>query len=310
MPIDLQLSYTPITDLPEDPKIPVELSLTDHRRFVEQSGLVDLVTQMVIDPFEETLKGEDRKTFQFGGITINRSPSSKTNVSWSKIQENLDQYLTIRADDARAEKTEGVEKVEGLGYCLPATDLIRYIEKLREDNTSESNSIGLSWPKPKLVTPLRNLTIQGNINYAKPNKHTAQIVQDAKRFKSGVEKEVTEKYKRIQKRWLEQQTGFSEKNIPPENVDQEVTPTKIWKRLGNNVYTVANIVRENRTKYGESIKTLVEELNELVRGGTIEGYRCSRTAKGVLVNIKTVQERLGKLYKNNTSANVRYEMFP
>jgi len=310
MPIDLELIYKPLSELPADPSTPVELSLGDHRKLVEQSGLVDLVNQVVIDPFEETLKSRNKDEFNFGELRIGRKVIKRKDTSWKEVQQGLDNYLSVRADDARAGNTEGVLHVEGVGYCMPAADIVIYVEKLEKDNTSPSESARLSWPKPGIAAPTRRLFVPGRLNYSKPSNETAAVVQEARIFRSGVEKEVIERYKQIQKRWLQQQTGFDENNIPPVELDTEQTPTKIWRRLGPNVYTVVNIVREERTAYAEAIKTFVGELKELAVGRAIEGYRCSRSGQTVLVNIKTAKDRLEKIYADNKSLNVRYEMSP
>lgn len=305
--IPLNLAYEPITPLLDDRSVPVNVSLEDYNRYMQHTGLAAMVENLVISPFEEELKKRDLGQHTFGTITITVKRSPKPSTSWEKINAQLESFLELRADDARAATMEDVRLIEGVGYCMPVQDVVKQIEDNISKYTSISHPTVLYWPQAKKdEQPVREILIPTPAQYKSLTEANARMVLHAKRFGSGLEKEVKTRFKDTLKRWMWQQTGYDEDNIPA----KEDSPVTRWQQIGPYTYMVVNAVREDRPEYQKVIGIVLTDLKSLEEGERTEGYRYSRKEGRPLINIKSVRDRLVELYKENTPARLRQEITP
>ncbi|MFA5174146.1 MAG: hypothetical protein WC438_03115 [Candidatus Pacearchaeota archaeon] len=296
----IRLSYQPLNIQGS------EITEQDYTNYLILPKQAEIARAIAISPFEDKMKESSKDTFDFGDFKVTKKPQQRTITSWEKAYDALLKFLEVRADDSRAYNMDGLGLFDGIGYCILTKDLKDFIEKETKNNSSTSEFPLLYWPRMKKGEEFPHSIIFPEINYSKINPETGQLVLKAKRFASGLEKEVTEPFKEANKQWFEQETEYSMNKLPE-------TSEKIEREIAEGKYAFIQLVRENVPRYKEIIETLKAELQDLENNVPLQGYKVARDKKGTYVNIKNVYERLAKerLAKDNLiKVEGRYEIVP
>lgn len=295
---DIELSYVPCRTLDEKA----------YDLYLSQPSAAGIAKKVVIAPFEDALKNSRRTSFDFGSFELKKSEPRNPSVSWKAVYESVIEFLSIRADDSRAAQFEELRKFEGVGYCILIDSLIDFIEKRVKENESPGSS-SLVWPKKQEGLYVRELVIPDR-DYSEITGENAAIALGAKRFCSCLEEEVSGAFKDAVKTWFERETGRSMEKLP----EKEESPLRRTYKITKGKYLFVALVREDATKYGKIIaEKLIPELELLLAGGTVEGYKTKKEDDEVFVNIKTVNDRLSeeRLRKDKlVKPEGRYEIVP
>ncbi|MDD5192380.1 MAG: hypothetical protein PHH54_01855 [Candidatus Nanoarchaeia archaeon] len=295
--MEIELAYSPIS-----PRINEQ----DFDAYLHQPGRADIARKIAIEPLEETMKDTDKEVFQFGDFKVSRSLQGSPKVSWERVYSSVLEFLKIRADDSRAFEMTGLKQFDGVGYCILVSDLNDFVNKQTEKNTLQSAYFQLFWPKMKKDEPFTREIVLPDRDYSKITEENARIVLAAKRFCSGLDKEVSKAFKEANQDWFSDETGYSMENLPEES-------TRRTRKIARGKYVFVNLVREEVPQYKEIISQLNAELSDLDAGNPLEGYKTKQTREGVYVNIKNVFDRLGmeRLEKDKfITSKGRYEIFP
>ena len=298
--MEIELSYTPLNP---------ELTERDFDLYLLQPGRIKVAEGVAISPLEKAMKSDSREVFEFPDFSVTRKDMKKTLVQWEKIYSHLLKFLEIRADDSRAAKMPGLQKFEGVGYCIAIPTLLDEIKKQQEKATSESGYPQLFWPKKKKdEEPVREILIPDR-NYSVITPENALVVLNAKKFCTSLETEVVRTFSQANQLWFEKETGYSKDNIPK----KEDSPLKRARKFARGKYAFVALVREEVPQYKEILGMLTAELEDLKNGVALEGYRTKQEKGNVYVNIKNVFERLSfnRIKKDGfVDVQARYEIVP
>ncbi len=263
---------------------------------------IKIMDALVIEPFNEKLKASDRDEWIFDDLRLKKLRKKQEYTKWKDVYNKLELFLEIRANDSRAKQLvgEGLKYFDGVGYCIAVTDVLNEFDKIKKQFTSISEWDQIEWPKPrKDEAPLRSLLIP-NRSYRQITEENARIVLACHRFKSCLKKEVLDRYELANKIWLDRQTGWSDKNIPP----ADVSPVERTRLIGEK-YIFVQLIREESPQYKDILTAFIDGLKK-----NNEEYRF-REENGILyVNIKNLRERLHALYDKSTKIGSRYVIVP
>lgn len=297
---NIELSYAPF--------VPNGSQVTDEAftRYCEQNGLGDIALKLV-SPIEEKLKSRGGSEIKVGSIVLSRTESSGTSTSWKGALDGLVGFLEVRADDARAEVTEGCTYVEGVGYCMSLEAWGNQIEKQIESNTKPTSGIKIGWPQFKKTTPsVRRIEVpyQGLRDV---NEESVRLAIAARHFEASIKRDLIDPFKEANKLWHMQETGYNgDQNIP----SKEESPIPRARRIAAGKYVLVQLVRVEDCEYKEVVSGLQEDQEELAEGKPVTGYRTTKMGERPLVNIKTVRDRMLALREEAASVKARYEIVP
>lgn len=297
---NIELSYAPF--IPNGDEVSDEA----FTRYCEQNGLGDLATKLVA-PIEEKLKARTGNEVRVGKITLARTEKSGTSTSWKGALDGLVGFLDVRADDARAEVTEGCTYVDGVGYCISVEDWRNQIEKQIEANTSPTRGVTIGWPKLKKTdASVRRVEIPYN-GLRNIDEESVRTAIAARHFRASLERDLIDPFKEANKAWHAKETGYDDDtNIPP----KENSPVPRARRIAAGKYVLVQLVRVEDCDYEGIVTTLQEEQEDLAEGKPVRGYRTTTVNDKPYVNMKTVQQRLGELRAEAEKVKARYEIIP
>lgn len=298
---NIELSYTPFVSNGSQ--------VTDEAftLYCEQSGLGDLVTKLVIDPIEERLKARRGEEVKIGKITLSRTEKSGTSTSWKGALEGIARFLEVRADDARAEVTEGCTYVEGVGYCMSLEAWGSQLEKQIETNTNPTSGVTIGWPQFKKTDPAVRRIEVPYTGLREVDEETVKLAIRARQFRSSLARELIDPFKEANKIWHVNETGYDDdKKIP----SKEASPIPRARQIARGKYVLVQLVRVEDCNYKEIIEGLQEDREELQEGKPVKGYRTKVMNDKPYVNIKTIQQRLGELRRDAENVKARYEIVP
>ncbi len=301
---EIVLSYKPI-------EVVEMLTEEMFSLYLQQPSLAKIAEAVAIEPFEEAVKKSRKDEFEFGDFVIKKTPRSRSDSRWKEIYNKLQTFIEIRADDSRAKTMESktLRQFNGIGYCISVDEVLNEIEKRIDEYTSKSSWMQVDWPRKKKDEEYPKTIQIPQRDYSLLNEENARIVLRAKRFCSGIEKEVVEAYKKSNKIWFEKETGYNDDDKIPK---KEESPVKKLRRIGDNRYILINLVREDVPDYKGIIATLKDELasikNKELR--LWESYRTAVDGEMIFVNIKKLAERVNELYNKSTGTEARYEIVP
>lgn len=278
----LEFSYKPL-------KLEKELGRHEYVEYNERGLDKDLIKFWTINPLEDKLKDTNRDEFKFGDMKVTRTVDPrKSSFSAEGVYNSLIEFLKTRADDSREFDMTGLKFLEGVGYCILINDLKNTINKLTKENTSYKKSVSLAWPRAKKGEELPTKIVIPQVNYSKITTENLEIVQNAKKFCSGIDKNVINPFKEFIINWFEEQTRYSKHKLP----SQEESPVKLLRDIEGGRYVGISLVRNEKPQYKEIIDNLTHELSDLENSVALEGYKTTKDNKGVYVNIKNVLDRL------------------
>lgn len=270
--VKMELEYRPI---PKEG----ELSYRNFDFYVIQKDLDEIVRAIIIGPFEEKLKSMERAEFNFGTFVVKRSIQKQTNLSWKKVYSHLLTFLDIRAIDSRRSRIKGLRKVEGVGYCIRFDELFEEIERAKKESTNISEYPVLNWPRKKKGEKFPRKIQFPRRNYSKKTEENAKICLQAKRFCSGLEKEVKDAYYFNNRAWFKEQTGFvwykerrmKDKSILPSKDESPVDRERDLGDTGRKIYIILS--RKEDPDYARIINDLIEDLEKIKKGQVVEHFR-------------------------------------
>lgn len=269
-----------------------DITKKDYISYIEGSEDTEVIELGFINPFEEALKKSRRDSFNFSDFQLIKSTQKRTSTSWQGIYSSLIEFLGLRAEDSRVFNMDGVKQFDGIGYCILIPDLKTFIEKKTKENTSKSDGVILNWPKmgKDEAYPREIRLPYAGVDYRIINDDNAKNVLMAKRFCSGLEKEVIKSFKEVNQEWFEEQTGFSKDKLPT----RDQSPVSIIRDIEDYRCIAISLIRKETPQYKEIISTLSTELQDLENGIAIKGYKVAQTKEGVYINIKNIDERLSE----------------
>lgn len=301
---EITLSYKPIE---------VGETLTEEMflLYLQQPSLARIAESIAIAPFEDSIKISRKDEFEFDGLVIKKSPRSRTDTRWKEVYNKLQTFVEIRADDSRAKTLESktLKQFNGIGYCIAVDEVLNEIEKRIDEYTSKSSWLQIDWPRKKGEEEYPRIIEIPPRDYSVINEENARIVLLAKRFCSGIEKEVVKAYKTFNKMWFERETGYNDKDKIPK---KEESPVKKIRKIGENKYILMNLVREDVPHYKGVIEILKADLESIKNKEQKlwEQYRTLNEGETAFVNIKKLNERINELYRESIKTEARYEIVP
>ncbi len=284
------------------------VNLAMYEQYLQQSFWPSQLEMLVTEPLDEAIKKSKKANFDFGGFEISVSHSTRSSKSWKEVYEKIKTFLEIRSDDSKAKGIKGLKYIEGIGYCISIEDVVKEIDDRVEEFTSTSSFPLVNWPKRKKSDePLRDIMVQ-DIDYSKISNETALISLNVRRFKSYLKEEVLDAYTKLNEVWMRQQTGYDREKLPP----KELSPIKRVRHVGDLMYIVINLVREDKPQYDDIIQALLSDLRAIKEGQKGLLWEIYRPTENGFVNIGRLEKRLESLYKDhrNIKSDVRYEISP
>lgn len=285
----------------------------NYTRYLTQPSLIKIVEEMVISPFEESLKRRNKTEFEFSDFTVKRSIQKRKNTSWKKVYTSLLSFLTIRAQDSRAYETEEFRHFDGIGYCISIDELEKETRNRIEQQTSISEFPILYWPRRKKGERIRDIIIP-DTDFRKINTENARICLSAKRFCKSLEEEVITAYKNANSSWMEKETGYSKEKIPP----RELSPIRRTRKIARGKYIFILHAREETPLYRDIITSLLSDLAHIKNGETLRAYKQTRFRRKRFVNITSILNRISieniyenpELFEKFIRLESRYEITP
>lgn len=268
----------------------LEESITsqDYIDYIERPGHTRIIQLWAIDPLEEAMKRSKREEFEFDDKKITKSFIKKQETSWKKVYDSLLDFLEIRADDSKAFNMDGVKPFEGIGYCILIPDLRAFTKNAEKNSISKSAYEQLNWPRMKKNESFPNEIALPEVDYKVVNEENLRNILIAKRFCSGLEKEVVEPFKEANIKWFERETSYSKDKLPT----TEQSPITIKRDIEEGRYIAISLIRAEKPQYQQIISHLNSELDDLENDVVLPGYKTKRTKEGAYVNIKNVKDRL------------------
>jgi len=303
---ELAFAYRPLRAEPKG-----EFSAAEFDYYMRVSKYPKIINALFLEPLHEKLMDSARDEFVFEGIKVTRSAINKSATRWETAYDTLKKYLDVRADDSRAKDLAGLQKFDGIGYCISVNDVLSAIDKFVEDATSKSSYMQLNWPRMKKGEkyPREIFVPTGKISIAKLDILKPALL--ARKFCTGIENEVIGAYYEANKLWFKEQTGYDKEN-PPAKDD---SPLSLPRQLGKGSYIAVKMERFQEPDYEAILSALRSDLLA-ISSGSEQGefwreYR-RKDAKGTLyVNIKRLKDKLDSLYEEKmTPAYGRYEIVP
>jgi len=301
--MEIKLSYTPLR------LVSGNISENDFDLYINQPKWGSVAKKITIEPFEESMKKEDREEFKLGDLTIRQKRQKKDTTSWQGVYDSLQEFLSVRALDSRAFEMEGLQFFDGLGYCILTKDLKDFVNGNIKENTTHSEFFQLYWPRMKKNENFPNEITLPDVDYNKITPLNASTVLKAKRFCKGLENEVTNAFKSANQEWFENQTGYNKEKLPV----KDDSPIRKTRMIAGNKPVFIQLVREEVPQYREIVDMLITELTDLESGVALEGYKVRRESGKTYINIKTLQDRFltNRLEKDNLiNVKGRYEIVP
>lgn len=286
-----------------------EISKPQYIEYNERGLEKNLIKFWTINPLEDKLKDTDKEIFKFGDQQVTRTVDpGKASFSAEGVYTSLIEFLKTRASDSREFDMTGLKFLEGVGYCILISDLKDTINKLTKENTSFKESISLRWPRAKKGEELPTKIVIPQVNYSKITPENLQIVQNAKKFCSGIDKYVIDPFKEINIAWFEKQTGYSKDKLPL----REESPIKLLRDIEGRRYVGISLKRNEKPQYKEIIDNLTHELGDLENGIALAGYKTTKDNRGVYINIKNVLSRIQEtgLKKDEIKIEGSYSIVP
>jgi len=299
----MKLDYVPV------PKYE-ELNYRSFDLYVVQKDLDKIVKAIIIEPFEETLKSREIDEFNFGEFVVKRNIQKQSNISWKNIYNHLLAFLDIRAIDSRRSRIKGLKKFEGVGYCIRFDELLGEIERVKKENTNYFEYPVLGWPRKKKGEKYPREIVFPKRNYSKKTDENAKLCLAAKRFCSGLEKEVKEAYYNNNRDWFRKQTGFiwykekklKEKSILP-SADQSPIDRERHVGAGRQIYIILS--RKEEPDYNGIVNGLIEDLKKIKKGEVVEHFRNPQNAREFVC----ITSILNRINLNNIRNDVNFERY-
>lgn len=303
MTLDSTFEFKPFDYNPETGDFTPEA----FERYMLDGGLRAALESLVKEPFQEALKASRRESFDFGAVQLKKSEQTRKTTSWKGIYEKLKTFLEIRADDSRAAQLEGLRLVPGVGYCIDLEELEKELADRRKEFTDEISYVQVNgWKRLGRNESITSILVPDR-NYSEITLENARVCQDVRKFISALERDCLKQYLAANKKWHVVQTGYDNKEqIPP----KDKSPVTRVHLVGRHP-VVVKLVREEVPQYEKAIPQLAEELDALKTEGTpaAASYRFKREDGTVLVNIRSVKERLEKLL-SEPKIEARYNIDP
>jgi len=282
MKMQITLGYQPLR------LIGGSVSENDFDLYISQPRWASVAKKVAIEPLETAMKNTDKEEFDAGDFVVKRKMKQGSSTSWKGVYDAAVSFLNLRAQDGRDFDMDGLKQFDGQGYCILSKDLSEFVDREVERNTSRSVSPKLTWPGKKKSETYPTEVVLPDKDYRKITPENLRIVQRAKGFCSGLDKEVSQAFKNANKRWFERETGYDMKNLPTDD-----SPVKRIRMLAGRKPVIVQLVREEVPEYKEVIGMLQAEISDLeAHGGILEGYKTKATSEGTYINMKNLSERL------------------
>ena len=279
--MEIKLQYQPLR------LIGGNVSERDFDLYISQPRWGSVAKKIAIEPLETSMKESDRDEFVAGDLRVTRKMQKKTSTSWKGVYDAIVSFLSLRAQDGREFNMDRLEQFDGLGYCILSSDLNDFIDREISENTSRSVFPKLYWPVKKKTEEYPTEVAIPDKDYRKITSDNMRIVQTAKGFCSGLDKEVTEAFKQANQNWFEEETGYSMKNLPTDD-----SPVKRIRMIAGGKPVFIQLVREEVPEYQQVVDMLKAEIMDLEQGVALEGYKIKTTKEGTYINMKNLQDRL------------------
>ena len=279
--MEIKLQYQPLR------LIRGNVSENDFDLYISQPRWASVARKFAIEPLETAMKDSDKDEFTAEDLKVTRKMQKRQVTSWQGVYDSVASFLSLRAQDSRDFNMDGLKQFDGLGYCILSGDLNDFINREINRNTSRSEFPQLYWPRKKKTEEYPTEIVLPDKDYRKITPENIRIVQTAKGFCSGLDKEVTEAFKQANQNWFEQETGYNIKNLPTED-----SPVKRIRMIAGGKPVFIQLVREEVPEYREIIGMLQAEISDLGQGTALEGYKTKTTKEGTYINMKNLQERL------------------
>lgn len=279
--MEIKLQYQPLR------LIGGNMSERDFDLYISQPRWASVVKKVAVEPLEESMKKSDREEFVAGDLKVTRKMQKRTSTSWQGVYNAIASFLSLRAQDGREFDMDGLQQFEGLGYCILSSDLNNFIGREIKRNTSISEFAQLYWPRKKKTEEYPTEVVLPDKDYRKITPENMKIVQTAKGFCGGLDKEVTEAFKQANQQWFEQETGYSMEHLPTDD-----SPVKRIRMIAGGKPVFVQLVKEEVPEYQQAVDMLKAEIADLAQGVVLEGYKVKTTAKGTYINMKNLSERL------------------
>ena len=304
MKTELKLSYKPFET---DDNLTIKQ--LDYNNYISAPGMISVLENMVITPLDESLKLNDKDELTFGDLklgksTITRSPST----SWKPVYEKLVTFVEIRADDVRAKQIEGLKYFEGVGYCIKIDDVLNEIDaRIAEFTSKPEPYIQINWPRVKKgESPVRTILIP-NRDYKKITEENVKISLQARKFVKSLNEEVVSLFKEANRSWIQRETGYiDETQIPA----REESPINRLREVGENSYLFLQLTREEKPQYKKIVSSTQEELLLSQKNKKSENLRIKVEDQRIFVNLKSLQDRIKNIYKEDIDAGKRFTLVP
>jgi len=279
--MEIKLHYQPLR------LIGGNVSERDFDLYISQPRWASVAKKMAIEPLETAMKDSDKEEFTAGDLKVTRKMQKRASTSWQGVYDSVLNFLSLRAQDGREFNMDGLQQFDGLGYCILSSDLNDFINREINRNTSRSEFPQLYWPRKKKTEEYPTEVAIPDKDYRKITSDNMRIVQTAKGFCSGLDKEVTEAFKQANQNWFEEETGYSMKNLPTDD-----SPVKRIRMIAGGKPVFIQLVREEVPEYQQVVDMLKAEIMDLEQGVALEGYKIKTTKEGTYINMKNLQDRL------------------
>jgi hypothetical protein len=262
------------------------------------------LNDVVYSPFEEALKKKtgysdskipekvEKDDFSFGRYNFNvtNKPTTKR-PNYSEVYYKLVDYLDELKSDAKEKEIEGINLIDGVGYCISVNSVLKKIDKWLETEKGIEQKIGFEkiGYENKLVIPI-------NLRYHIPNEKTAEVFVKTDAFISYLEEKVISPFKNS----LKERTGYNNKKIPKESEET-------WIPVGDNIIRILSSP-DSRPGYGKVLNKLIDDFEAIKKGEGISGYKTQIIKNEYYIPMKTTVEKMKKLLEGDTTKFTRHEI--
>ena len=270
----------------------------------------------VIDPIEKAVKENtewnDKKRpkkvqeqeVKVGEVVfhVTTTPTTKR-PGYKEVYEHTTQYLdTLKRQQTDGVKRKGVVDRDGktfIGLNYLVDVIAEYKKQVLRAGIAQKLETPLKNPESKIAVPIRD--------YGKLPHQAGEIYQHAKPFHVEAAQRAVKSFVDI----LEEETGFSKEHVPGE-------PEHTWKQTDRYLFHIISSPTES-VKYGEIMNALLKEtknpgkktgdFHSFQMGWETQGtrqYDVYRTGGKLFIALKSLEKRIAKLVKTNTTPDVRH----
>lgn len=272
--------------------------------YVRSCRQANFLGKLVVDPFEDALKTKtgyseenrpEKKTytpitvgrFKFGVVT---TPTTRR-PNYGDVFDKLVDYVSEVRIDAKKKEIEDITLVDGVGYCIPAADLLGKIDGWLAKDPTVKQEIEL----PRSETP-NMVVVPFRYDFGELSENVADVYLKTARLVDELRREVVAPFERA----LKAETGYDKENLP------KFTETK-WIPIGDTMLRVLSVPYSS-PRYGDVVKLVTAELKGITDGKHRVGYKVQNIAGKPSVAMKSVVDRLNTQLKDHTEPALRQEI--